>query len=41
VLQRKVDISNCSNSEEIAGKVLKIEHQIYAEAILQYLKAKR
>lgn len=41
VLQRKVDISNCSNSEEIAGKVLKIEHQIYAEAILKYLKAKQ
>lgn len=40
VLQKRVSISDCANSEEIAQKVLKIEHQIYAEAILRYLKLK-
>ncbi|MGI6198775.1 MAG: phosphoribosylglycinamide formyltransferase [Candidatus Cloacimonadaceae bacterium] len=39
IKQKSVDISDCINSEEIAQKVLKIEHQIYAEAILQYLKS--
>ena len=40
VKQKHVDISDCANSEEIAQKVLKIEHQIYAEAILQWLNRK-
>ena len=40
VLQQKVDISDCTNSEEIAQMVLKIEHQIYADAILKHLNRK-
>jgi len=37
VAQQKVDISSCKNPEEIAGKVLEIEHLLYAPAIFQYL----
>jgi formyltetrahydrofolate-dependent phosphoribosylglycinamide formyltransferase len=37
VAQQKVDISSCKNPEEIACKVLEIEHLLYAPAIFQYL----
>ncbi len=37
IIQRKTDISNCSTPEEIAERVLKIEHQIYGEAIQRIL----
>ena len=40
VLQKHTDISDCTNSEEIAQKVLKTEHQTYADAILKYLNRK-
>lgn len=33
IIQRKVDIEDCKNPEEIAGKVLKVEHVILKEAI--------
>lgn len=33
VVQKSVDISDCFGAEEIAVKVLRVEHQIYGEAI--------
>lgn len=35
--QEKVWIGDCKSSEEIAARVLKIEHSIYAKAIYNYL----
>lgn len=37
ILQEKVDISNCKTSDEIAKKVLCIEHKIYKKAIKKVL----
>lgn len=37
LVQEKVDISDCKNAEEIAAKVLEMEHQIYAPAIYKFL----
>ena len=37
IAQEKVDISDCKSPEEIAAKVLEIEHQTYAPAIYQFL----
>lgn len=37
VMQRAVDIEECMSAEEIAKKVLKIEHKIYSEAIQKIL----
>ena len=37
VAQQKVDISSCKSPEEIAEKVLEIEHKLYASAICQFL----
>jgi len=37
LLQKSVSISECLSPEDIAGKVLKIEHEIYAEAIYKAL----
>lgn len=37
VLQEEIDISNCSNYQEIGKKVLKIEHKIYFQAIIKML----
>jgi formyltetrahydrofolate-dependent phosphoribosylglycinamide formyltransferase len=37
VAQQKVDISSCKSPEEIAEKVLEIEHKLYAPAICQFL----
>ena len=33
ILQEKIDIFDCKSPEEIAKKVLKIEHKIYPEAV--------
>lgn len=35
ILQQKIDITQCQSPEEIAEKVLKIEHKIYTQAIKQ------
>lgn len=40
VAMEKVNIQSCSSVDEIASKVLDIEHRIYAKAILQYLGIK-
>lgn len=37
ILQEKVDISDCKTSDDIAKKVLVIEHKIYKEAIKKIL----
>jgi len=37
ILQEKLDISNCKTSDEIAKKVLSVEHKIYKEAIKKVL----
>ncbi len=37
VLQKSVDISTCQNPEEIAQKVLSVEHSIYGQAIWMVL----
>jgi len=36
--QKKVDISHCASPDEIAGEVLKIEHEIYAKTIAHVLQ---
>jgi len=36
--QKTVDISDCSSAQEIAGRVLAIEHEIYAPAIFDELQ---
>ena len=33
IAQKKIDITNCNSAEEIAEKVLKIEHQLLPETI--------
>jgi len=33
IAQRKIPIDHCTSAEEIAGEVLKIEHQLYPEII--------
>ncbi|MDR0676913.1 MAG: phosphoribosylglycinamide formyltransferase [Elusimicrobiota bacterium] len=38
ILQEKVNIEDCKTPEEIAKKVLKVEHKIYSEAINKILK---
>ena len=32
-MQRAVDIENCETAQEIASAVLKVEHQLYSEAV--------
>lgn len=39
IAQQEVDISGCTSPEEVAALVLKIEHNIYAPAILKALDA--
>lgn len=41
IAQQKVDISLCKSPEEIAAKVLTIEHELYAPTIISYLKDKQ
>ena len=38
VIQKQTDISDCVSPEEIAARVLSLEHSIYAPAILQILQ---
>lgn len=38
VLQEAIDITDCTSPQDIAAKVLKVEHHIYAKAILKVLK---
>jgi len=38
IAQSEVEITDCSSPEEVAAKVLKIEHQLYAPAIYSYLQ---
>ncbi len=38
LIQEETDISSCLSPEEIAGKVLRIEHKIYGKAIESYFK---
>jgi len=37
VMQRPVDIESCRSPEEIASTVLKVEHQLYSEALKKIL----
>ena len=37
LIQKKINIENCKNPDEIAKKVLKIEHEIFPEAVKKYL----
>lgn len=37
LIQKKIDIQNCKNSNEIAKKVLEIEHEIFPKALKTYL----
>lgn len=37
IRQEKVDISACLSPEEIAAKVLAVEHQLYGAALWDYL----
>ncbi len=38
ILQEKTDISACTCPDEVAAKVLEVEHRIYARAIFSFLK---
>lgn len=38
VIQKQTDISDCTSPEEIAARVLSLEHSIYAPAIMQILQ---
>lgn len=38
ILQEKIDVSTCACPEEIAARVLEVEHRIYARAIYSFLK---
>ncbi|PID28295.1 MAG: phosphoribosylglycinamide formyltransferase [Candidatus Cloacimonadota bacterium] len=38
IKQKETDISDCSSAEEIAAKVLKLEHSVYGEVIIDLLK---
>ena len=39
LLQKKIDITDCSNPKQIAKKVLKLEHEIFPKAIIKHLKS--
>lgn len=38
--QEKVDISDCKSAEEVAEKILKVEHRIYPEVIQKIIEGK-
>lgn len=38
--QEKVDISDCNSAEEIAEKILKVEHKVYPEVIQKIIEGK-
>jgi phosphoribosylglycinamide formyltransferase-1 len=37
VMQEPVDIESCKNPEEIAGRVLQVEHTLYSKALQKLL----
>ena len=39
LIQKKIDIQDCSSPDEIATEVLKVEHKIFPEAVKKYLKS--
>lgn len=39
LLQKKIDIQDCNSPDEIATKVLKVEHEIFPEAVKKHLKS--
>tara|TARA_Y100001968_G_C19170732_1_gene625497 strand:- start:78 stop:665 length:588 start_codon:yes stop_codon:yes gene_type:complete len=39
LIQKKIDIQDCSSPDEIATKVLKVEHEIFPEAVKKHLKS--
>ena len=38
LLQKKIDIQDCNSPNEIGKKVLKVEHEIFPEAVKKHLK---
>lgn len=38
--QERVDISDCHSAEEIAEKILKVEHRVYPEVIQKIIEGK-
>lgn len=40
LFQQEVDISDCKSPEEIAEKILIVEHQIYPEVIQKIIEGK-
>lgn len=38
--QKETDISDCSSPQEIAARVLKLEHELYAPTIVKYLNTR-
>jgi formyltetrahydrofolate-dependent phosphoribosylglycinamide formyltransferase len=40
IYQEKIDISDCKSPEEIAEKVLKLEHKVYPEVIQKIIEGK-
>ena len=39
LIQKKIDIQDCNSPDEIATKVLKVEHEIFPEAVKKHLKS--
>ena len=39
LLQKKIDIQDCNSPNEIGKKVLKVEHEIFPEAVKKHLKS--
>lgn len=39
LIQKKIDIQDCNSPSEIATKVLKVEHEIFPEAVKKHLKS--
>ncbi len=39
LIQKKIDIQDCNSPDEIATEVLKVEHEIFPEAVKKHLKS--
>ena len=39
LIQKKIDVQDCNSPDEIATKVLKVEHEIFPEAVKKHLKS--
>jgi len=39
LIQKKIDVQDCKSPDEIAIKVLKVEHEIFPEAVKKHLKS--